>query len=444
MKLNFGRFLAIAVLVLIAWGGAQASEPLPGEFLVTLRSEASADALRERIGRMGGRLLPIRGSTRLWEITGLSGYGASDLKSMGVFALVEQNVLIPQAMVPLPESITHWDSLLQPTRFSDLLNSLESSTPGTRYPSELAPAANWALERIHAPQAWMHRTSTDDVVVAVLDSGVDITHPDLKGNLWVNPGEIPANGIDDDRNGWVDDIHGYDSHHEKVEVQDQVGHGTYLAGIIGAVGNNGIGTTGVAWKTRLMVIRGDDHRRMSWTGAVKGGYYARDNGAKVVNASWGTYSATGGIREMLRDLEDSGVMVVNAVGNNANNVDIENRAYPAGFATSNLIVVSAFHPSEKLVHYADFGPKYVHLAAPGWGNPTTILGGKYGTQAGCSVAAPYVTAAVALVWAEHPEWTHHQVREQILSTVDRVPALAGKVATGGVLNLARALGVSER
>jgi subtilisin family serine protease len=441
---RFYRLSTLVFLLLALGGSVRASEPLPGEFLVTLNEGSVPAQVASRVERLGGRMTRIRGSARLWEISGLRGYGAQDLERMGGFGMVEQNAWLPDQTSPAVTPVKPLDLLEHPTDISWLAGSLSRSASSLVYPDDLQKGANWALERIHAPEAWSRRTSTDEVVVAVLDSGVDITHPDLRDNLWVNPGEIPSNGIDDDRNGWVDDIHGYDSHYEKVEVQDQVGHGTYLAGIIGAVGNNGIGMTGVAWKTRLMVIRGDDHRRMSWTGAVKGGYYARDNGARVVNASWGTYTATGGIREMLRDLEDSGVMVVNAVGNNGNDIDTGHRAYPAGFATSNLIVVSAFHPSEKLVHFADYGPKYVHLAAPGWANPTTFLGGKYGTQAGCSVAAPYVTAAVAMVWAEHPEWTHHQVREQILSTVDRVPALSDKVATGGVLNLARALGVSER
>jgi subtilisin family serine protease len=440
---TFARVLAGVLSVWVVSGvSAYAETQIPGSFLVTLQARSNAAAAREWIARRGGLLVPIRGSTRLWEVVELIGYSEQDLAETGLFDGVEQDhwvetvqgPLLPEAPFSLlPESFSF---------FAPLDRAVSISADSTRYPSELKPGANWALERIQAPQAWIRRTSTDDIVVAVLDSGVDITHPDLKDNIWINPREIAANGLDDDKNGWVDDIHGYDSHYEKVEVQDEVGHGTSLAGIIGAVGDNSTGTTGVAWKTRMMVVRGDDHRRMSWTGAVKGAYYARDNGAKVINASWGTYSATMGLREMVRDMESSGVMVVNAVGNNGNNIDTEYRAYPAGYATSNLIVVTGLHPNGGLVHYADYGPKYVHIAAPGWANPTTMLGGKYGVQAGCSVAAPYVTGAVALLWAEHPDWTHQQVRERLFETVDPVPALRDKVATGGVLNVARALGVS--
>lgn len=436
----FSSLMAAALSSSTSWSDANI---IPGHFLGTARARVSKSQVFTWARKNGVEAELIRGSDRLWEIRGPSSFrGERHVLESPFLELVQDAWLETPRMDPPGSGLQSDWFVPNETLFQSMIfTGLEKGS--TLYPSEMKPGSNWALERIHAPQAWIRRTSSDDVVVAVLDSGVDITHPDLKANLWVNPGEIAGNGIDDDQNGWVDDIHGYDSHYEKVEVQDEVGHGTYLAGIIGAVGNNGIGLSGVAWKTRLMVVRGDDHRRMSWTGAVKGAYYARDNGAKVINASWGTYSATIGLREMVRDMETSGVIVVNAVGNNSNNVDTQYRAYPAGYATSNLIVVTALHPNGGLVQYADYGEKYVHLAAPGWANPTTILGGSYGVQAGCSVAAPYVTGAVALVWAEHPEWTHQQVREQILSAVDRIPSLAGKVASGGVLNLARALGIQD-
>jgi subtilisin family serine protease len=431
---------------------AEPSSPLiiPGQFLAVAKREGSVQTQPSSIELWAKRLRltvsKIRGFHRLYEISGAEGYQAAQL--LGGSALESPwEEVVPNSYLEIEPSEPMEETRSSFRVFAGLVQALDRlqfpflAAP-SRYPAELVPGKNWALEQIGAPQAWTKRTNADDIVVAILDSGVDITHPDLKENLWVNPGEVPANGVDDDQNGWVDDIHGYDSHYEKVEVQDQVGHGTFLAGIIGAVGNNGVGTTGVAWKAKLMVVLGDDHRRMSWMGAVKGAYHARDNGAKIINASLGTYSATTGLREMVRDMEASGVWIVNAVGNNSNNVDTQYRAYPSGCATSNPLVVTALHPNRQLVQYADHGEKYVHLAAPGWGGATTLLGGGYGVQAGCSVAAPYVTGAAALLWAEHPEWTYRELRVQLLQAVDVLPSLRGKVATSGVLNIGRALGVN--
>jgi len=425
--------VSVLLGVFLALSRAQASSrtelSIPGVYLAVSNHQDDSSVQKWAV-KAGVEAHRIPGSTRHWEIRRAGAWSEAQILGSGLFEEVQADAWMDSS----------WRSEEVTSGFS-FLSVLPESLAKFLLPDDVPLGSNWALERIHAPEAWTRRTSTDDVIVAVLDSGVDVDHPDLAANIWRNEDEIPGNGIDDDHNGWVDDIHGYDSHFERVEVQDQVGHGTYLAGIIGAVGNNGIGSSGVAWRTRMMVIRGDDARRMSWTGAIKGAYYARDNGARVINASWGTYSATTGLRQMLLDMEAAGVMVVNAVGNNSNNVDTQHRAYPSGYATSNLIAVSALHPNGSLVHYADHGEKYVHLAAPGWGIPTTALGGKYTAQAGCSVATPFVTAAVAMVWAEHPEWSHHQVRDQILSTVDVLPTLRGKVATSGVLNLGRALGV---
>ena len=305
----------------------------------------------------------------------------------------------------------------------------------------------WALHNakggpdMGAARAWKIRTETaPDFIIAVIDSGIDLKHPDLKDNLWVNPGEIAGNGIDDDKNGYIDDVHGVNTWTGTGNPQDEVGHGTLVAGIIGAVGNNSIGTTGVIWKTKIMAINGnDDANRMSYSGAVKGGYYAAANGAKVVNGSWGTFTACPTIQQMILDLNDKGILFVGAVGNVDNNIDTQYLEYPAAYRIPNMIEVTAVDKDNELTPRANFGKKYVQLAAPGWLIHTTALGLKYTEDYGTSLAAPFVTAAVAMVWSEFPSLTYLEVKAKILSSVDVVPSLSDKVATSGRLNLEKAL-----
>lgn len=276
--------------------------------------------------------------------------------------------------------------------------------------------------------------------MAVIDSGIDLNHPDLKANLWVNEDEIPNNNLDDDHNGYIDDVYGADTHLGTGDPMDTVGHGTQVAGIIGAVGNNGVGTSGVIWKTKIMAIRAEDGtKRISYSGAVKGGYYAAANGAKVVNGSWGTFTAAMSIKEMIQDLDRQGVIFVGAVGNVNNNIDTQYLEYPAAFRLPNMIEVTAIDQDNELTPQANYGRKWVNIAAPGWRITTPALGGGYKTDYGTSLAAPFVTATVAMVMSEFPQLNHYEVRQKVLSAVDVIPGLADKVGTSGRINLLKAL-----
>jgi subtilisin family serine protease len=313
-----------------------------------------------------------------------------------------------------------------------------SSDPGV--------ASQWSLGTVSATRAWDITTGSRNVVVAVIDSGIDLTHPDLVANLWTNPGEVAGNGIDDDRNGFVDDIHGWNFAANTNNLQDGYGHGTHVAGIIGASGNNGVGVTGLNWTVSIMTLRFQDDRGVGYTGdAIKAVQYAtmmrRDFGVNVVviNASWGGGTGYSSLLETaIRDAGSAGITFVAAAGNSGANNDVATR-YPSGYDLPNVIAVGACDSTGTLAGFSDYGATSVDLAAPGTSIYSTLPRGQYGWMAGTSQATPHVSATVALLAAAKPGLSVAEVRSAILGSVDRLPALTGRVATGGRLNAFAAL-----
>jgi len=283
---------------------------------------------------------------------------------------------------------------------------------------------------IDAPEAWNTSTGTRRTIVAVIDTGVDYTHPDLKANIWRNVREIAGNGIDDDGNGFKDDIFGYDFANNDANPKDDNGHGTHVAGIIGAVGNNGIGGSGVNWNTQIMALKFLDANASGFlSNAVRAMNYAVKNGAKVINASFGGGGFDAAMSTAISNAKARGVIVVAAAGNSASNNDAS-AVYPASYSGDNLIAVAATDRNDKLASFSNYGKTSVDIAAPGKGIYSTLLNGKYGYYSGTSMAAPHVAGAISLVWDAHPTWTYRQVLNAVLATADAVPGIAGKVATG--------------
>ncbi len=215
---------------------------------------------------------------------------------------------------------------------------------------------------IDAPEAWDRVTNATDVVVAVVDSGVDYNHEDLSANIWVNEHEIPDNGIDDDGNGKIDDVRGWDFVNTDNDPMDDHGHGTHVAGTIGAVGNNGIGVTGVAWNTKIMVIRGLDAAGRGYTSdLIEAIEYASDKGADVINLSWGGEDFSQGLKDAI---DSSSAVVVCAAGNDSDNTD-NTPQYPASYDCSNIISVAALDKDDDLASFSNFGATSVDVGAPG-------------------------------------------------------------------------------
>lgn len=301
----------------------------------------------------------------------------------------------------------------------------------------------WGLQAIQAPQAWERTTgSRQGPVIAVLDTGIDANHPDLAPNLWVNKGEIPGNGLDDDGNGVIDDIHGYNATDGSGNPIDDIGHGTHCAGTIGAVGNNGQGVVGVNWQAQLMPVKMMVNGEGTVADTVRAVLYATENGADITSNSYGgPYS-----QPEYDAFSASPLLHICAAGNEGNDNDVsrfypDNRpvGYPATFALPNVISVAAANSRERLARFSNYGDQTVDLAAPGVKILSTVPGGGYETKSGTSMATPHVAGVAGLIATLYPEATPDQIKTRILANVDQLPSLKGKVLTGGRLNAARAL-----
>ncbi|MDR0337952.1 MAG: S8 family serine peptidase, partial [Planctomycetaceae bacterium] len=304
--------------------------------------------------------------------------------------------------------------------------------------------AQWYLDTINVLPAW-EETTGEGVVVVVIDSGLDIDHPDLQANVWTNQGETPGNGIDDDGNGFIDDVHGLDTvSTSSNNITDTMGHGTKISGIIGAVGDNNIGITGIAPSVTILPIN------VSWGGTFVSGNIIRainyaimlktEYGVniKVINASFGSNSTA--LKMAVTAAGAAGIVIVAGAGNGASNNDII-PFYPSSHNDlENVISVAATDKNDLLCSFSNYGINSVDLAAPGSDLCSTSPEGSYSYLIfGTSHATPMVTATVALLAALHPNWTPAEIKAAILDTVDPLPSLDGKVKTGGRLNVGDAI-----
>jgi serine protease len=333
------------------------------------------------------------------------------------------------------------------SRFQKLHGVLYTTGDQTLTPSKIPndssyTGQNW-LNAINAPAAWDTATGTGHTIIAVIDTGIDMNHPDLVGNLWLNGYEIPGNGIDDDGSGIVDDIHGADFTNNTGNPYDTDGHGTHVAGIIGAVGNNGTGTSGVVWRTRIMPLKFMNADGGFTSNAVRAMNYAIDRGAKIINNSWGGGNYDPTLATAIRRAQSSGTIVVSSAGNQGANVDTS-PFYPASYSTlsDNAVSVAATDGNGNIASYSNFGASTVTIAAPGSNILSTLPNSRYGQMSGTSMAAPVISGALALLWDAHPDWDYKQVIAKLKTSVDTSANLQGKVQTGGQINLAKLLGTS--
>lgn len=292
---------------------------------------------------------------------------------------------------------------------------------------------------IDAPEAWDVTTGDPATIVAVIDTGVDYRHPDLAANMWVNTREIPGNGRDDDGNGYADDVYGYDFYNNDPDPMDDHGHGTHVAGTIGAVGNNGIGVVGVAWNVKIMALKFlGASGSGSLSDAIRALDYAVANGATISNNSYGGDGYSQAFADALERARAAGHIFVTSAGNAGRDIDAS-PTYPASFTNDNVITVAATDRNDGRASFSNYGAVSVDLGAPGSGILSTYKGGGYATMSGTSMASPHVAGVVALVRGRHRDWTYRQVIDKVLSSVDPVASMAGKTVTGGRLNAAKAV-----
>lgn len=310
--------------------------------------------------------------------------------------------------------------------------------------NNLGGSGSTADADIDAPEAWNINTGGSSVVVAVIDTGVDFTHPDLVEASWVNTGEVAGNGQDDDGNGLVDDRDGWDFVNDDNTPADDNYHGTHVAGILGARGNNGIGIAGVAWNCTIMALKvqpvtGKGGTESDLLDALN---YARLNGAQIINLSVGGYPQSTIGRSTMNGLETAGILVVCAAGNDARDTDL-NPNYPSCYTNLNIISVANSTDDDDIASSSNFGVNSVDLAAPGTRilstMPPPLYVEIYQPDSGTSMASPHVAGVAALLKSANASWTATQLRTAILGNVDRLVAFNGVVATGGRLNAYRAI-----
>ena len=297
---------------------------------------------------------------------------------------------------------------------------------------------------IDAPEAWDQTTGSSDVVVAVVDTGVDYSHDDLAANIWTNPGETgggkESNGVDDDGNGYVDDWHGWNFGLDTNDPMDAVGHGTHVAGTIGAAGDNGTGVTGVNWNVQIMPLRVADAGGNLSDAAVAAAFaYAGSMGARVVNASLGgAYTSPA---ELAAINGAPNTLFVVSSGNS--NLNIKSTAIsPCTLPAANILCVGATGPTDTRASFSNYAPTQVDIAAPGVNILSTLPGDQYGYYNGTSMASPHVAGVAALVFAAYPTRSVAAVVAAILNGADRKSGLTTSFASGRRLNAAGALAVA--
>jgi subtilisin family serine protease len=292
----------------------------------------------------------------------------------------------------------------------------------------------WALapgDGLDAPLAWQ-QSAGQGVVVAVLDTGVDLTHPDLGQNLWTNPGEIPGNGIDDDHDGYIDDVHGVDVVNGDGDPSDDQGHGTYVAGIIAAAAGNGIGVAGLAPGAQIMPVKVLGASLGGTTaGLAEGIQYAIAHGARILNISANTDDDSAALEDAIRQAQAAGATIVGSAGNDSRDIDSV-PSYPPSFPEDNVVGVAAATGAGRLTDFSNRGRVAVDIAAPGEYIASTAMGGGYEQRSGTSTAAPFVSATLALLASARPDLSPPELRAALLDSTRRADEVAGLVATGNL------------
>lgn len=297
-----------------------------------------------------------------------------------------------------------------------------------------------ASKGINAPSAWDVSTGSSDVVVAIIDTGVDYTHPDLAANIWTNPGEIDGNGIDDDHNGYIDDVHGISAIGRSGNPLDDNGHGSHCAGTIGGTGNNGVGVAGVNWRVKIMGLK---FLSASGSGSLAAAIEAinymvdmknRGVNIRVSSNSWGGGGYSASLATAIKRATDAGIVFVAAAGNEANDND-QNASYPAGY--DGVVSVAAIDQNRNLASFSNYGAESVDIAAPGVGIVSTYSSGRYATLSGTSMATPHVSGAFALLFAAFPDLSAADAINRLYDSGLSLSSLSGVVRTGRMLHLGR-------
>jgi len=428
----------------IRWNGLD-TEVMPGRWVVQM--DNTPGGIRKQVDRANALLSAVDATFSVGHQLGAQGTFVINVPATRDPALTAKALKrVPGLVSAEPDFIYHFDATTpNDPSFAQLWGLNNTGQSG-----------GTAGVDIKAPQAWDISTGNANTVVATIDTGADYNHPDLAPNIWTNPGEIAGNSIDDDGNGFVDDIHGWDFASGDNDPMDQQGHGTHVAGTIGARGNNNTGVTGVNWNVKIMPMRiggaNPSDPTVNSSAAVSAINYVtmmrnRGVGVRVTNNSWGGAGFSNALYSAMQTSGNSGIINVCAAGNgdasgvgiNMDPVDAQ-RNYPAAFDLNNVISVANITRTGSLNSSSNYGLTTVDLGAPGTNIVSTypVAQGSYATLTGTSMASPHVAGAVAFLFGLSPTASYQTIKSSILSNTDATASLSGKSVTGGRLNLYRA------
>ena len=322
------------------------------------------------------------------------------------------------------------DALPNDPDFTQLWGLINTGQDGGTPGADINIANTWGI------------TPGQGVVVAVIDTGVDYDHEDLSSNIWQNSGEIAGNAIDDDSNGYVDDIRGYDFHNDDADPYDDHYHGTHVAGTIAAIGNNNTGIVGVAWSATIMPLKGLGASGGTTSDLVRAIQYAVDNGADIINASWGGSGFSQALHDAISQANDAGVLFVASAGNSSNNNDSFNH-YPSSYNLPNIIAVASTDRFDNLSYFSNWGSNTVDVAAPGSDIHSTAPNNTYRSLSGTSMASPHVSGAAALLKASDNALNFQSIKNLLISTAKPTIQLQNKVVSNGRINVDAAANCSS-
>lgn len=402
------------------------------EILVRFKPGVSAETIERITSQLHDRV-----EDRIENVSGLD--AIDDLDDANVTELVAQYSRMPEVEYAEENYEISLDAVEGP------LNPV--------LPHDPQFAEQWALSNqgqrggkegadISAPLAWATTTGSDKVVVAVLDSGVDYRHDDLANNMWVRPADMAP--YHDDDLGTIDDVNGFDAIDNSSDPMDDNGHGTHCAGIIGAEGSNDIGIAGVNWNVRIMPLKFMNAGGFGTTkDAVEAINYVIERkkagvNVRIISASWGSTQKSRALEDIIRKAYEEGILFVAAAGNASTNND-RTPHYPSSYNVPNVISVAALDRHDQLASFSNYGPKSVAIAAPGVDILSTWLGNEYEEKSGTSMATPVVAGVAALVLAHEPGLSVDELKKKLLTSVDKLDSLAGKVSSGGRIDAAKAL-----
>lgn len=427
MKKNFSKVGAVAATMMLAVtaNASFTTQSVPGEFVVKLKPgmmRMSAQTLSQQL--KGFVTQKISGQNIVVVKKAVFETNDSAIKTLNENPMVE--IAEPNFIYKINKAPT--DPLY--------IQTWGLSNVGQADPKNQVGVAG---VDVNAEKAWEIQTGTREKIIAVIDTGIDYTHPDLVDNMWVNEAEQNGKaGVDDDNNGVVDDIYGYNAITGTGNAKDDQGHGSHCAGTIGARANNGIGVAGVNWNVRMMAVKFlDAGGSGSLADAIKAIDYATKMGAHVMSNSWGGGGFSQTLLDAIKRSNEAGAIFIAAAGNEYNNND-NSPTYPSTYQVENVMSVAAIDNRGAKADFSNYGKKTVHLGAPGV-NVMSTTGGSYKSFSGTSMATPHVAGVAALLWANEPNLTAAQIKERLVATVRPLASMKGKTRTGGIVDAYGAL-----